>query len=147
MDVEKLRPQMIEELFSKANIKITLISSILIGFVFLGLGVVGPDRLGFHFFTALGASLVVGTIFGSWAGIKLGWPMGLLGGMIIGLILSPLISARLKGALAAYFATFLSPVIGGFIGRGTELRDKKSIEKNIIEKKTPYNLKTLDKKK
>jgi len=146
LDVENLKTRITDHLYSDFNIKFIAMASILFGLVFIWLGLQGPNTLGYHFYTALGVSLVIGTAFGFWSGWKLGWPMGLLAGLILGLILSPLVSARLKGTLAAYFATFIGPIVGGSIGRWTELKDKKIIEKNIMAKRKRESLKTLNKK-
>ncbi|MFP4608868.1 MAG: hypothetical protein ACOCTR_02045 [Candidatus Natronoplasma sp.] len=136
MALKDLKKQISERLYSNSVIRTSVILIIVLGFFFLWMGIAGSNHLRFHFLTSLGISLVVGTIFGFWAGSKLGWPLGFWAGVIMGLIFSPLISARLKGAFASYFATFLGPAVGGVIGKWTEWKDKKIIKEKVVKKKS-----------
>ncbi len=86
-----------------------------------------------NFLVGLGVPLIVGTVIGYLAGEILGWPMGLWIGIIGGLFISPLVSLVILNGVAAYFSSFFGPLIGAFVGRLTELKDKWRISDRVEE--------------
>lgn len=125
---KKVKNYLASDHYRKATFRLLAVA----GLIFTVLGIYGPNHI-FYFITALGISLVVGTTLGFISGKRLGWPMGLWIGLLGGAILSPWITKYVKGAEASFYAAILGPIIGMFLGRWAELKDKKQIEKATLE--------------
>lgn len=108
--------------------KISVRLLVVIGVILTFMGIYGTDHI-FTFITALGVALFIGTTVGSLSGERWGWPMGLWLGLLGGAILSPWVTRYMKGAEGSYYAAILGPLIGALIGRWTELKDKRGIER------------------
>ena len=128
MNIDAIKEDIEKYLSSDQNRKTTVILLVVIGAILTLIGVYGDARI-FHFITALGISLIVGTSVGDISGRKLGWPMGLWMGLLGGALISPWVTIFLKGAEASYYAAIMGPIIGLLIGRWAEMEDKRLIEK------------------
>jgi len=128
------------DLYRDITVKLLIVTGVILTFM----GIYGGDHI-FYIVTALGISLIVGSSLGNISGKRLGWPMGLWIGLLGGAVLSPWITTFLKGAEASYYAAILGPIVGALVGRWTELKDKKNIERATFGR-SKKDLKPLQKK-
>jgi len=116
--------------FSDTNRRLTLIAISIFGIILITISFLGNSEF-YHFFLALGVSLIVGTLIGFYVGNKIGWPMGFWVGLIGGLIVAPLVVLIFGNGVAAYYASFLGPTVGGLVGKWAELKDKRRLEEGM----------------